>query len=160
MGKIMLNGTQYGIGGIEQAKDISYDNTESGATATDVQGALDELNAGLNDVFSYDERKVGTWVDGKPLYRKVILLSSLPNATSTTYQHGIQNVETIFVDGGHSFAEWSSGSTAQLPYLSNAYSSAVDINAVTDVSYVVNTHGTDRRTMKAYITFLYTKTTD
>lgn len=47
MGKIMLNGIQYGVGGIEQAKDISYDNTESGATATDVQGALDELNNGL-----------------------------------------------------------------------------------------------------------------
>lgn len=48
MGKIMMNGIQYGVGGIEQAKDISYDNTESGATATDVQGALDELNKGLN----------------------------------------------------------------------------------------------------------------
>lgn len=50
MGKIMLNGIQYGVGGIEQAKDISYDNTESGATATDVQGALDELNNGLTNL--------------------------------------------------------------------------------------------------------------
>lgn len=49
MGKIMMNGVQYGVGGIEKAKDISYDNTSSGMTATNVQGALDEVKAGLND---------------------------------------------------------------------------------------------------------------
>lgn len=47
MGKIMLNGKQYGVGGIEKAKDISYDNTQSGMSATNVQGALDEVKAGL-----------------------------------------------------------------------------------------------------------------
>lgn len=47
MGIIMKDGHQYGIGGIERAEDVSYDNTESGMTATDVQGALDELSAGL-----------------------------------------------------------------------------------------------------------------
>ena len=49
MGKIMLNGKQYGVGGIEKAKDISYDNTSSGMSATNVQGALDEVKAGLNN---------------------------------------------------------------------------------------------------------------
>ena len=50
MGKIMLNGKQYGVGGIEKAKDISYDNTSSGMSATNVQGALDEVKAGLKFV--------------------------------------------------------------------------------------------------------------
>lgn len=47
MGIIMKDGYQYGVGGIEQADDISYDNTQSGLTATNVQEAVDELNAGL-----------------------------------------------------------------------------------------------------------------
>lgn len=47
MGKIMLNGKQYGVGGIERAEDISYDNTQSGMSATNVQGALDEIKSGL-----------------------------------------------------------------------------------------------------------------
>ena len=55
MGKIMLNGKQYGVGGIEKAKDISYDNTSSGMSATNVQGALDEVKAGLS---SFQFRKV------------------------------------------------------------------------------------------------------
>ena len=32
------------------AEDITYDNTQSGMTATDVQGAVDELNASLVDL--------------------------------------------------------------------------------------------------------------
>lgn len=47
MGKIMMNGNQYGVGGINTAEDVSYDNTSSGMTATNVQGALDELSNGL-----------------------------------------------------------------------------------------------------------------
>jgi hypothetical protein len=47
MGKIMLNGKQYGVGGLNNAEDVSYDNTSSGMTATNVQDAVDELNTGL-----------------------------------------------------------------------------------------------------------------
>lgn len=71
MGKIMLNGIQYGVGGIEQAKDISYDNTESGATATDVQGALDELNAGLMGEFT----QIGTATLNTTTQRSISLTS-------------------------------------------------------------------------------------
>lgn len=31
----------------------------------------------IKDTYSYDEKIIGEWVDGKPIYRKVILLSSL-----------------------------------------------------------------------------------
>ena len=47
MGKIMKDGIQYGVGGIQKAEGITYDNTDSGMTATNVQGAIDELNNGL-----------------------------------------------------------------------------------------------------------------
>ena len=47
MGKIMKDGIQYGVGGIQKAEGITYDNTDSGMTATNVQGAIDELNSNL-----------------------------------------------------------------------------------------------------------------
>ncbi len=47
MGKIMKDGIQYGVGGIQKAESITYDNADSGMVATDVQGALDELNDDL-----------------------------------------------------------------------------------------------------------------
>lgn len=50
MGKIMKDGQQYGVGGIQKAESITYDNTASGMTATNVQSAVDTLNAGLTNV--------------------------------------------------------------------------------------------------------------
>ena len=41
MGKIMLNGKQYGVGGITDADDVKYTSSQT------VKGALDKLNAGL-----------------------------------------------------------------------------------------------------------------
>lgn len=102
MGKIMMNGIQYGVGGIEQAKDISYDNTESGATATDVQGALDELNAGLtwktlaNGVASSVRTSLSS-VD----YRELLLVARISNAAYT-----IIALKTE-IDAGQTL--WSSG---------------------------------------------------
>lgn len=49
------------------ADDVNYDNTTSGLTATDVQGAIDEIVQEISDI-SYDysttEHIIGKWVDG------------------------------------------------------------------------------------------------
>ena len=46
------------------------------------------------DIFSTSETKTNmVWVDDEPIYRKVIYISSLPNATTSSYSHGISNVE-------------------------------------------------------------------
>jgi hypothetical protein len=155
---ILLTGQLYVVTAAVNTGESFVEGTNISAAV--IGDALTALNNGLIDVFSYDERKVGTWVDGKPLYRKTVYRSSLPNSTSTNYQHGIANVDTIFLDSGHSFIRWSSGSTAPLPYLSTSYSSAVDVNSVSSTTYTVNTHGTDRSALSGYFTFLYTKTTD
>lgn len=43
MGKIMLNGRQYGVGGIADASDVKYGST-------DVESALDTLNSSLTQL--------------------------------------------------------------------------------------------------------------
>lgn len=45
------------------------------------------------DNYSTAEQRIGTWIDGKPLYRKVVNCGPLPNATSKTIAHGIANVD-------------------------------------------------------------------
>lgn len=158
---ILLGGKLYLVTAAVSVGETFVEGTNIEAAV--IGDALTALNNGLmnlGEVFSYDERKVGTWVNGKPLYRKTVFRSSLPNSTTTNYQHGIANVDDIFLDSSHSFIRWSSGSTASLPYLSTSYSSAVDVNSISDTTYTVNTHGTDRSTVSGYFTFLYTKTTD
>lgn len=49
MGKSMLNGECYGS---DDANDIVYDNTTSGLTATNTQGAIDELATSVTELNS------------------------------------------------------------------------------------------------------------
>lgn len=51
----------------------------------------------INDLNTYstDEQVVGTWIDGSPIYRKAIAISSLPNNTTTTYSHDIDNFSRL-----------------------------------------------------------------
>lgn len=46
-------------------------------------------------VYSTDEQIIGTWINGKPIYRKVIDFGPLPNATVKEVPHGISNIESI-----------------------------------------------------------------
>lgn len=55
---------------------------------------------GLN-TFSTTEQRIGTWIDGKLLYRKVVNLGNLPNATTKNVSHGltIANVNIVHFYG-------------------------------------------------------------
>ena len=74
MGKIMKDGIQYGVGGIQKAEGITYDNTDSGMTATNVQGALDELNTGVANL---EDNPVILW--------KSSTRSNISHATGANY---------------------------------------------------------------------------
>ena len=46
--------------------------------------------------YSTTEQLTGdVWIDGKPIYRKVINIGTLPNATTKSVAHGISNLETV-----------------------------------------------------------------
>ena len=49
---------------------------------------VEEVKKG--ETYSTDEQVVGTWIDGKPIYRKVIYFSSLTSISNT-----IPNMETV-----------------------------------------------------------------
>ena len=47
------------------------------------------------EVYSTEEQVVGTWIDGKPIYRKVIDFGALPNSTLKQVPHGISDIDAI-----------------------------------------------------------------
>ena len=53
------------------------------------------IPVGLGECYSTEERQVGTWTDGKPLYQKTIYIPSVTSGSS--YNHGISDVENIFI---------------------------------------------------------------
>lgn len=45
--------------------------------------------------YSTNEQVVGTWIDGKPIYRKVVTFNINSSGMTTAYTHNIANIETI-----------------------------------------------------------------
>lgn len=50
----------------------------------------------INDKFNYtqEEQRIGTWIDGKPIYRKVVVYTGA-KSNYLTVPHGISNFETV-----------------------------------------------------------------
>lgn len=85
-------------------KEIPIDNLNSTST-TDALSAnqgkilndsITNINSKITSLTTYstEEQRIGTWTDGKPLYRKVFQLGSAPNSTTKSYNIGI-NCNTI-----------------------------------------------------------------
>ena len=106
--------------------------------------------------YSTDEKKTGEkWIDGKPIYRKVVDFGALPNATTKMVAHDVSNIGDITHIYGVAYS--SDKKTIPLPYASGvpiilyAYQDDVAVE-ISSNAYVDFT--------SSKITIEYTKTTD
>lgn len=121
------------------------------------------LNETINDksTYSTSETVVGTWIDGKPLYRKVITTTNTIS-NDTVIAHGISNVNLIYIKNAFMFNP-SGQISWQLP---------IDLYGTTETSTdrVGVAVGTNNIIFKCdtswgnawtkYVVLEYTKTTD
>lgn len=112
--------------------------------------------------YSTNEQVIGTWIDGKPLYERVVQINSLPADTNTTaYPHGISDIDTIC---DYDFIiHWSNGNTAKADRI-QMFSGAFQANGaiavfVNDTNISVSC-GQDRSALSGDCIIRYTKTTD
>lgn len=109
----------------------------------------------LND-YSTDEVITGNWIDGKPIYRKVISLTASTSTKSLSISSIISNVEDIWINCSKSFYKIAAGGSG---IISDWEVSGARFKAVIDVGtlyYVCSSLAYS----KAEITLEYTKTTD
>ena len=114
------------------------------------------VNDGLLDKYSTDEQRIGTWIDGKPIYRKVIDTGSLPNTDIKTINHNISNIDNIISIHGWAYRS-SDNVFLPLPHVANntAISCYSTKNRIEITTYA------DRSSFTvSYIILEYTKTTD
>lgn len=108
-------------------------------------------------IYSEEEREVGVWIDGKPLYQKTINFGTLPNNTSKSVAHGISNIDYVPYIGG--VAKSSSGgipiSFAHRRNINNQIQIGYD---ATNINIITATDQTNYTI--CFITIRYTKTTD
>ncbi|MBR1718387.1 MAG: hypothetical protein IJ715_03870 [Bacilli bacterium] len=89
------------------AGDITYKPKDKSWGVTNVQAAIDSLKlAKTSDNYSTDERVIGTWIDGKPLYQKTYVANGIRKidniSTRSSWQiFDISNIsaDVVFIDG-------------------------------------------------------------
>ena len=124
-------------------------------------GVYEEFAKKSEEVYSTEEQRIGTWIDGKPLYRKIVnaQFGTVVQGTETTVEVNLKNVDFILVD-----KYWLDRKTA---------SSVINQGYVTDALYLgytsfSNSNTTLRfRTKQSWVSntaiyaiIEYTKTTD
>ena len=117
----------------------------------------------LPALYSEEEREVGIWTDGKPLYQKTIDCGALPNKTSKEISSGLTN-ENVVNWFGYSLRP-SDGIMLHLPYcvsqIPSSNTGQVAVNYSNDAHKIFIYTSIDRSAFtETKITLQYTKTTD
>lgn len=139
------------------ASGVSYDNTGSGLTATDVQDAIDELAASATGVnYSTTEKAIGKWVDNSTLYETTVSFGALPNNTTKDVNHSIANIDKIVYAYMFGF-DTNTGMMTPVPAASTS-STTAQISLTVDRTKVSVKSAYDQSNFdEAYVTIRYTK---
>lgn len=134
------------------------------ATSGLSENAQDDVVAQLNEERSYstEERLTGKrWLDGKPIYRKVVNFGSLPNNAEKKVLYSISNVSEFTSVSGIAYRPAGLGKAYMpLPYPFRYASSVIDLYIDVDNESVVIGTASDRSGLTAYVILEYTKTID
>lgn len=134
-------------------------NSIIGYDGSTVPGGYEETD-GPND-YSATEKVIGKWIDGKPVYRKVINTGALPDGT-TYYSwkevaHGISNLGTVVKIYG---SATDGSNILPLPHVSSAQT-AENVRVSLSGTNIFISDGTNRASYtSSYIILEYTKSTD
>jgi phage minor structural protein len=136
-----------------------------GDTVYDIPSGGNSGSAMMSDYYSTDERVVGRWTDGKPLYQKSLVITS--NISSNfTVNHGISNIDkiaNIFGSIKMSTAGYSEPiiypGSASNTFVASWANSIQDITS-TDIVIFIGTNRLNQGVDSVNITLQYTKTTD
>ena len=113
------------------------------------------ISIGNDTDYSTDEKIIGTWIDGKPLWQKTVNFGTLPNRTMKTVSAGISNLDYLVSMEGLGF---SSGWGIPIPnahpeVLGNAIYMDFDSGLIR-----VFTNSDKSSITNCYVTLRYTKT--
>lgn len=116
------------------------------------------LNAG--HTYSLEERRVGTWIDGKPLYEKTVDFGALPNASTKQVAHGIIGVEKVWVYQVITDFQNEFGNTGGFTWSNSSSQRDNGYNFYPSKDNVLCQTMTNRESQTAVVIIRYTKSTD
>lgn len=112
-----------------------------------------------SNIYSTEETRIGTWIDERPLYRKVFTGKSPSSGGTTIIGYCPSDYDIGFVTG---FAIYTNGSTIQIPYIQSDddYISVYIDGSKRIVITVKETVNATYHNRDCYVFLTYVKTTD
>lgn len=142
---------------VETAIDGKISNT-SGTSQT-IGYSQEYVNNALLDVYSTTETRIGTWIDGKPLYRKVINAGTI--TTTNTQIGSITNPKYIVSIRGTAHSTALSNQTYNIPNVHENMASYYINVLINNGNEVRLRFGSGISQLEnVYVVLEYTKTTD
>lgn len=142
----------------EKQADVVYAITDDGGSGSGGDSS--------EEIYSTEEVRIGTWIDGKPLYRRVVHIpvSKFVNPPSPNVTRSLDNIAPESVDKLISLSGVVDEAKMQLPinfhFANTVY---LDMRCIEPSSRSVEYVGSDLVLSSAngvYLLFEYTKTTD
>lgn len=138
---------------IRAYKIVSGNLTYDSAKDATLQKEYEELAK----TYSTTEKKIGTWIDGKPLYRKVVIIDSVGNNVNMQVALNISNLDKAWIDESSSFL----GNDAETLGINWFYTTSDYIRTWINKSNGIRIKSpSSLSAFTGYITVNYTKTTD
>lgn len=114
------------------------------------------------NTYSTSEQRIGTWVNGKPIYRKVIAVDFPTNTlTIISYPHNISNIQMIT---DYRLVWYDTEDARWFNYFKDTTGTYVQIDGISNTQVRIKATGTavnwNTRTTNKYAIIEYTKTTD
>ena len=141
---------------------LIYDNSagaDNPTKKTTVGTIKDFMANNIKDVYSTDEVKTNkVWIDGKPIYRRVYNVGTMPNSGAKNINAGITNFGTcVNIFGGATNGD----NCITLPFIApEVHNNSITLLYSKNRNQIELWSGTDRSEYSGYVTIEYTKTTD
>lgn len=139
---------------LAQASQIA-DGTQINITDDEIQS----LVVASYDIYSEQEREVGVWIDGKPLYARTVKYGYAPNNSAVSVNHNISDIDRIINAVGRGWNS-SSGTFYPIPFVQRSQASYQIQFTANKTSIEVATGSNLFTAVEIVVTMLYTKTTD
>lgn len=143
---------------IEQgSKNTSYEAyIEPKLSVRNSNGVYEEFAKKSEEVYSTEEQRIGTWIDGKPLYR---IIKECDVSAKETQSNDISSIpyDTIFINLGKSFNRWVDNSSASIVWNTSDNDKG---NVWINYEKKLNILNSSNAAKHYWITLEYTKTTD
>lgn len=135
---------------------VWFNKDENSIFVRNSNGVYEEFAKKSEEVYSTEEQRIGTWIDGKPLYR---IIKECDVSAKETQSNDISSIpyDTIFINLGKSFNRWVDNSSASIVWNTSDNDKG---NVWINYEKKLNILNSSNAARHYWITLEYTKTTD